>query len=1049
MNKLLTTIVGAALGLTMTVGVGVAVANSATKETSPVHAAENESHAFSQSIQQVLNGNAAIDSISISEQSYPIKQVNVHYRYNKTNNTSVSCTVSVAGNEVDTKYITGTGSNYANLEFPIGSSVKGAVSITFANTGNSASSGRGTLWVDNVYLIEGADDSKTTTNTSITVPGNKTVLDSTASPADSVQLSASVTYEGGTISNPGLTWTSSNTSVATVAAGLVTAVGVGKTTITASYAGNSTYNSSTDSVDIWVKNPNQAVFNFADLANDNSWVSGTAYTPIVVNDVTLSTSSGGNNAKYYSSDNSWRMYNGGSLTITAPSGKYISSVSSSPSHTFNIDSDATFASASFSETVQFTEITVTLTNIAPQILYTVSYDANLVDYTGAVPSSSTQTSQGSAITVAAALSCDGYTFNGWNTQANGEGTNVTPGATNYVPTSNHTLYGKWTENQSSGESLTFNLTSNPGSWPTDNSSELTDYIYSLNSVDYTFSLKNVKCNSGYLMCTATAVIGLPALSGYKLTKVIAHNSSSCSTATKVGISSKSDDESYITGGAIQTWGTTSSAYTYNLSNTEEDTQYYLYVTNKNAQILDLKLTYEEVETKTIVSSRMVSGTASASTGDTNWTLSGFKFFVTYEGELETEVTDKTTFNVAESVPTINDNGNMDITVTPTFKGVEFTAKAATVSATLIYVNLYSIEHLYDIELALNGTQSNVTFDGIYMGESGGGIILMNGAYGMLVYGQSGSSYTVGETYLTVTGTLKNYNYLYEIYNDASLSITSLNDTTRKSRVGIPSTYIVTGSESASTLYLANRKTSLSGTVYSVNGSTTANTAILTGDNNSVYVTVGGNNILLYIKTAQATSEVADIIKVGQTITVEGFTTYYKNNNVATFEVMFTNLVEADANYHAANFARDLLKLTMGTCNSSYDGVTNNGSTLTGIWTTLAGADYWLKVEANGEDSDFIGTTPNSAIVVPTTTAGIDAMSDADALAAAAYRYDYCTAKYNLSNFAGRTLTVSFNSRVGFGVVNNSSNIVAVVVILSMLSFTTIGGYYFFKKRKEQ
>lgn len=75
MNKLLTTIVGAALGLTMTVGVGVAVANSATKETSPVHAAENESHAFSQSIQQVLNGNAAIDSISISEQSFRLNKL--------------------------------------------------------------------------------------------------------------------------------------------------------------------------------------------------------------------------------------------------------------------------------------------------------------------------------------------------------------------------------------------------------------------------------------------------------------------------------------------------------------------------------------------------------------------------------------------------------------------------------------------------------------------------------------------------------------------------------------------------------------------------------------------------------------------------------------------------------------------------------------------------------------------------------------------------------------------------------------------------------------
>lgn len=42
MNKLLTTIVGAVLGATMAVGVGVAAVNSATKEASPAHAAETE-----------------------------------------------------------------------------------------------------------------------------------------------------------------------------------------------------------------------------------------------------------------------------------------------------------------------------------------------------------------------------------------------------------------------------------------------------------------------------------------------------------------------------------------------------------------------------------------------------------------------------------------------------------------------------------------------------------------------------------------------------------------------------------------------------------------------------------------------------------------------------------------------------------------------------------------------------------------------------------------------------------------------------------------------
>ncbi len=140
--------------------------------------------------------------------------------------------------------------------------------------------------------------------------------------------------------------------------------------------------------------------------------------------------------------------------------------------------------------------------------------------------------------------------------------------------------------------LTFDLSTNPGEWPTANSTTLTEYTYTLNEVNYTFALKNVKCNSGYLMLTQPAALGLPAISGYKLTKVVATNSSGCSTSTKVGISSSSTAGDYVTGGEIQTWSTVSSNYTYNLSSTSANTMYYLYVTNKNAQLVTLKLTYE-------------------------------------------------------------------------------------------------------------------------------------------------------------------------------------------------------------------------------------------------------------------------------------------------------------------------------------------------------------------------------------------------------------------------------------------------------------------------
>ena len=146
----------------------------------------------------------------------------------------------------------------------------------------------------------------------------------------------------------------------------------------------------------------------------------------------------------------------------------------------------------------------------------------------------------------------------------------------------------WGENKV----LTFDLSSNPGKWPTANSTTVTDYNYVLNGTNYTFALKNVKCNSGYLMLTKTAALGLPAIEDYKLTKIVAKNSSGCSTSVKVGISSSASDALYISGGDAITWSNTSSTYTYNLSNTTNHTIYYVYVTSANAQITELTLTYE-------------------------------------------------------------------------------------------------------------------------------------------------------------------------------------------------------------------------------------------------------------------------------------------------------------------------------------------------------------------------------------------------------------------------------------------------------------------------
>ena len=96
-------------------------------------------------------------------------------------------------------------------------------------------------------------------------------------------------------------------------------------------------------------------FNVASIASANSWSNGTAYTSYTISPITVAYSGGGNNGKYYVSNNSWRVYNGGTVTITS-SGEDISSVTTSPSVAFTISGKtATFSPTS---TTEFTSIIV-------------------------------------------------------------------------------------------------------------------------------------------------------------------------------------------------------------------------------------------------------------------------------------------------------------------------------------------------------------------------------------------------------------------------------------------------------------------------------------------------------------------------------------------------------------------------------------------------------------------------------------------------------------------------------------------------------------------
>ena len=222
--------------------------------------------------------------------------------------------------------------------------------------------------------------------------------------------------------------------------------------------------------------------------------------------------------------------------------------------------------------------------------YTVTYHANV---TGIDDIEETY-NEGATVTIAAnTFTNAGYTFSEWNTQADGDGDPYEAGDVIENIQNDIELYAQW--EQSSEMTLTFPLNSNPGGWPTTQSTTLTEYTYDLDGVDYTFALQNVKCGNGYLMVYSVGAVGLPAIEGYKLTKVVASNSGGCSTAVIVGISSSASQANYIAGGAAQTWSTQGSQYTYNLTSTDANTMYYMYVTNKNAQVTSVALTYEAVD----------------------------------------------------------------------------------------------------------------------------------------------------------------------------------------------------------------------------------------------------------------------------------------------------------------------------------------------------------------------------------------------------------------------------------------------------------------------
>ena len=127
-----------------------------------VWGAENDPHDFAQTISQSQNSCATFDDITIAEQTYPIKSVIITYAYNKSNNPTA--TVTIGNTEVDTKtFESGTNlTTWKTLTFTPASPIKGAVTISQGAGDPCSSTGKGTIKISNVCLVEGASSGGTT-----------------------------------------------------------------------------------------------------------------------------------------------------------------------------------------------------------------------------------------------------------------------------------------------------------------------------------------------------------------------------------------------------------------------------------------------------------------------------------------------------------------------------------------------------------------------------------------------------------------------------------------------------------------------------------------------------------------------------------------------------------------------------------------------------------------------------------------------------------------------------------------------------------------------
>ena len=142
-------------------------------------------------------------------------------------------------------------------------------------------------------------------------------------------LAAATVKDGGnTVSPAAVTWTSSATNVATIANdGTITLVGVGTTTITASYAGTDVYAPSEGTYELTLTSSEPQNTGFT--INLNSTTLGSTAPDgktVTVNNVSVKTNTGSASTALVATTDCVKMYKNSNMVVTAPSGYYLTDI---------------------------------------------------------------------------------------------------------------------------------------------------------------------------------------------------------------------------------------------------------------------------------------------------------------------------------------------------------------------------------------------------------------------------------------------------------------------------------------------------------------------------------------------------------------------------------------------------------------------------------------------------------------------------------------------------------------------------------------------------